>query len=282
MLNQPGLEPIDYLLIGHLSKDLTPEGHTLGGAVAYAALTAQAFGFRVGIVTSYGNDISTEVLENITILNLGVENSTSFENINEKGKRSQILHHQAEILDFHHVPELWRSAPIVHLAPIAQEINPTIIKHFTNSKIYVTPQGWLRQWDHKGRVFSVDWPELDYLLPVTNAVVISEEDVRYDESRINAFALAAPILVVTRGELGASIYQNGSEYNLPGVVTEVMDSTGAGDIFATTFFINLTQNGDPIKSAHYANQIAAKSVSRFGLNSVPNLEDLYETNLEVI
>ena len=42
------LEPVDYLVIGHLSCDITPEGPRLGGTAAYAALTSHALGLRVG------------------------------------------------------------------------------------------------------------------------------------------------------------------------------------------------------------------------------------------
>ena len=40
------VEPIDYLIIGHISQDITPSGIQLGGTAAYAALTARACGLR--------------------------------------------------------------------------------------------------------------------------------------------------------------------------------------------------------------------------------------------
>ena len=43
----------DYLLIGHMTADLTPEGkRRLGGTVSYAARTAHAFGLRVRLLSS--------------------------------------------------------------------------------------------------------------------------------------------------------------------------------------------------------------------------------------
>ncbi len=47
------LEPVDYLVIGHLTRDLTNQGPRLGGTAAYSALTAQALGMRAGIVTTW-------------------------------------------------------------------------------------------------------------------------------------------------------------------------------------------------------------------------------------
>ena len=52
------LEPVDYLMIGHLTLDAANGGPSLGGTAAYSALTAQALGLRVGIVTAWGGEIS--------------------------------------------------------------------------------------------------------------------------------------------------------------------------------------------------------------------------------
>ena len=48
------LEPVDYLVIGHVAHDLTPEGPRLGGTAAYSALTAWA-----GTTCRYRNSLRT-------------------------------------------------------------------------------------------------------------------------------------------------------------------------------------------------------------------------------
>ena len=53
-----------------------------------------------------------------------------------------------------------------------------------------------------------------------------------------------------------------------------VDPTGAGDIFAAAFFINLYETDDPWASARFANQVAALSVTRRGLASVPTREEM--------
>ena len=113
------LESIDYLLIGHLSRDLTPEGDHLGGTVAYAALMAYALGLKVGMVTSWGNEFSLEpYLGSLPIVNIPTESSTTFENLETSDGRVQFLHKVAAPIGLQHIPESWREAPIVHLAPI--------------------------------------------------------------------------------------------------------------------------------------------------------------------
>ena len=45
-------KPIDYLVIGHITTDLTDAGFRLGGTATFSSLTANALGHSVGIVTS--------------------------------------------------------------------------------------------------------------------------------------------------------------------------------------------------------------------------------------
>jgi hypothetical protein len=71
MLTHDHIEPIDYLVIGHLTKDLTPQGSRMGGTASFASLTGKALGMRVGIITSCGNDIDRTSL---SIPNMGEYN----------------------------------------------------------------------------------------------------------------------------------------------------------------------------------------------------------------
>ena len=281
MLSNPGLEPIDYLLIGHISQDLTPTGTRIGGTVSYASLTAKALGGRVGIVTSWGEETGKELLEDISIVNQASDHSTTFENIYTPEGRLQTLHHLAEPLDFYHIPELWRKAPVVHLAPLAGEINSNIVRFFPEAQIYLTPQGWLRQWDDQGRVRWREWPEARHILQQVSAVVISEEDVLYDPAVIDMMAQAAPILVVTQGADGATLYTQGNETNFPAPEVALVEETGAGDIFAAAFFVRLSTERDPFEAVRFANLVAADSVTREGLSSAPTEETLYNLIREV-
>lgn len=281
MLSNPGLEPIDYLLIGHISQNLTPTGTCIGGTVSYASLTAKALGAQVGIVTSWGEETGKELLEDIPIVNQASEHSTTFENLYAPEGRLQTLHRLAEPLDFYHIPELWRKTPVIHLAPVAGEINSNIVRFFPEAQIYLTPQGWLRQWDSQGRIEWREWPEARHILQQSSAVVISEEDVLFDPAVIDMMAQAAPILVVTQGENGATLYTQGSETHFPAPDVELVDATGAGDIFAAAFFLRLSTERDPIAAVRFANLVAADSVTRQGLSGAPTEETLYNLIKEV-
>lgn len=283
MFNLTPLEPVNYLVIGHLTRDLTPDGPRLGGTVSYAGLTAHALGLRVGIVTSWGNELPLSgELKHIPIINYPTDHSTTFENIYQGTHRIQIVHTVASRLDYHMIPEPWRQAPIVHLGPVAQEVEPGLVRHFANSLVGVTPQGWLRAWDEHGQVRPSEWPEAAFTLEQTGAAVLSVEDVLNDEKRIEEMASASRILVVTEGAAGARVYWNGDVRRFrPPIVPEV-DATGAGDIFAAAFFIRLYLTRDPWESARFANMIASTSVTRRGLDGIPTFEEVKDYMIEVL
>jgi sugar/nucleoside kinase (ribokinase family) len=281
MRNVTFYEPIDYLVIGHITCDLTPKGPRIGGTASYAALTARALGLRVGIVTSWGGEVPLDPLEGIPIANYPTDQSTTFENIYTPGGRIQILHHVAPRLDFYQIPDPWRHAPIVHLGPVAQEVEPGIVRYLPTSLIGITPQGWLRAWDNEGRVYSCEWPEESFLLGQAGATVLSVEDVASDESRIEEIASYSRVCAFTEASLGARVYWNGDIRRIrPPHVMEV-DATGAGDIFAAAFFYRLHNTRDPWEAARFANHLAAFSVTRVGLEGIPTPEEVRESMVEV-
>ncbi len=120
-------QQIDYLIIGHLTQDLTKNGPILGGTAMYSALTARAMGMRVGIISSWAEGMVLEPLDPIPITGIITDQATTFENISTPEGRNQIIHGIAERLDYHLIPDSWRSAAIVHLAPVAQEVEPSLL-----------------------------------------------------------------------------------------------------------------------------------------------------------
>lgn len=280
-LHQP-FEPIDYLVIGHVTQDLTPNGPILGGTAAYSALTAKAFGLRVGIVTACTPDLQMPELEGIQIAANFAEQNTTFENINTPNGRIQYLHHRAPGLNLASVPEAWLKTPIVHLGPVDQEVDANLGRAFTDSLVCLTPQGWLRAWDDKNLVHPSEWPEASYVLSTAGVAIISVEDVQTEESLIDDMASAIRILVVTEGYNGARLYWNGDLHHFVAPKVPEVDPTGAGDIFATSFFYRLASTRDPWESARFATALAAQSVTRRGLAGVPTQEEIQAAMVEVL
>lgn len=269
--------PIQYLAIGHVAKDLTPDGHRLGGTVAYAALTAQALGYTPGLVTAYSSDLNVEALQTVACVNVVSATSTTFENHYSPSGRTQFVRSTATPIVGQDVPTEWLTAPMAHLAPLAGELKADILYTLAGAFIGLTPQGWLRTWDAAGRVRRCAWPDALTVLPRVSATVISVEDVGGDWELIQQWAQAATILVVTDGPRGCTVLgcERAPETFLPPAQTEV-DPTGAGDVFATAFFVGLHATHDPARAARFANALAAQSVTRIGLAGVPTAPEAAE------
>jgi hypothetical protein len=282
MLSLTKLEPVDYLIIGHLTCDITPSGLRLGGTATYAALTARALGLRVGIVTSWGEEIPLGVLRPIPVANFPAEHSSTFENIYTPEGRVQILHHVAPKLEYFMVPEPWRNTPVVHFGPVAQEVDPSLVRYFPDSLVGVTPQGFLRGWDEAGHVYSVEWPEAPFVLEHAGAAVLSIEDIDQDEARVEEMAAACPVLVVTEGPRGARVYWNGDVRRFLPPVKAVVDATGAGDVFAAAFFHRLYRTRDPWEAARFATLLAANSVTRPGVEGIPRPAEVEASLVEIL
>ncbi|PKN96478.1 MAG: ribokinase [Chloroflexi bacterium HGW-Chloroflexi-5] len=276
------LQPIDYLMIGHITQDLTPQGPALGGTASYASLTARSFGLRVGIVTSCRSDLNLDIFAGTTVLRKDAEQNSTFINTHTPTGRIQHIKGVAETITLADIPAVWRDAPIVHLGPIAHEISDEIAEAFPKAIIGVTPQGWLRVWDQDGLVSYKRWEDAESVLNHASVVIMSIEDVQGDEDMVSEFAGLVPVLVVTEAAGGCRVYWNGDLRNIrPPHVVEV-DPVGAGDIFATSFFIRYQATRDPWESARFATLLAANSVTRKTLAGVPTKEEINHFMTEII
>lgn len=268
---------IDYLAIGYVAKDLTADGPQMGGTVAYSTLTAKAFDYLPGLVTACGPDLDLSPLASIPVVSVPSPLSTTFENIYGPGGRTQYLRARAAPLTTVAVPAAWRRARIVHLAPLANELDDPDLGLFASAFIGMTPQGWLRQMDEAGRVRTVpdSWLGAERVLSQASAVVLSIDDLGGDWAVAERWANWAPILVVTQGAQGCTVFARGQgRRQFPAAVQPELDPTGAGDVFAAAFFINLYETDDPWASARFANQVAALAVTRPGLQGVPAPEEI--------
>ncbi len=257
-----------YLVIGHLALDVVPGGFTPGGTVAYAGMTARALGCQALAVTSVGSGTAVaSLLPGLEAHVVPADQDTVFENQELPAGRRQWLHGRATTLAPDDVPAAWLDAPIAHLAPIADEVDPTLIDRLTGDLIGLTPQGWMRAWDGDGRVRPATWSLAASVLPRADAVVLSEEDL-VDQAQLAQFRRWSRLLVLTQGEAGCTVFAGQESRHVPAPRVTARSLTGAGDIFAAAFFVHLHRTGGEMwAAARFANQIASASVTREDLSS---------------
>jgi len=258
--------PVDFLTIGHVCLDVVPGGFVIGGAAAYTASVAKVMGFRVGIVTSaaevdgWGDDLA-----GIAIHTVNSAATTVFENVYTPSGRIQTIHAVAGDLTVSHIPSIWTRTPVVFIGPIANEVDSALIEYFSNSLVGVGPQGWMRRWDERGHVYKVGWESAEVTLPKAAVTFLSREDLP-NSQLIENYSRLAKILVITDGPKGCDVFTQGETRHFPAPAVTAVDSTGAGDIFATAYLLRLYQtNGDFWAAAEFANQVAARSVTCRGL-----------------
>ena len=267
--------PIDYLVIGHITRDLSPKGATAGGTAAYSGLTASALGLRVGAVTSFGPDMHMTRLGDVWIHAVPASQTTTFTNeYTSAGRRQRITGRALELM-LDHIPEEWRTARWVHLGPVANEVDPALAAAFPQASLGLTPQGWFRDWDNDGNITTLPWVARKAALAAAKAVVLSVEDVGGDEAAIREIAEVCPLLVVTDGSHGARVHYEGRMRMIPAPAVVAIDPTGAGDIFAAAFFAALGEGGETLQAARFATAIATQSVTRRGLAGVPTRQEIH-------
>jgi sugar/nucleoside kinase (ribokinase family) len=277
------MEQIDYLVVGHICSDLTPEGTKVGGTVAYAGRTAETLGCQTAVLTSAAQDYNFKrALPRMLVHHIGAAKTTTFENIYTPNGRQQAIHSIAKNLRAEHMPKDWLRAQIVHLGPLVDEVEPEMIHLFNDSLVGLTLQGWMRSWDKNGRVYSRNWPAAPAILPLAAAVILSEEDL-VNTKTLEDLRRWSNLLVLTQGSRGCTIFHGDEMRHIPTEPVRDVDPTGAGDVFAAAFLIRLHQTGgNPWEAGRFANEIATATVAHNDLEAkvarIKQMVDLMRPN----
>jgi len=263
-----------YLAIGHVTLDTVDGGYAPGGTATYAAVTAARLGLRTRVLTacdSLGRQAASTLEALAEVSWIYAPATTAFTNIYLPTGRRQILSTAAPPLRPADVPNSWLDSDVVHLGPVAQEVDESFLSLFGDgSTVGLTPQGLLRSWDSRGNVGPKVWRPASEKLANVQAIVLSEEDVGPNRDLIDYYAEHCPIVVITYGYRGCVLRLGGERISLPTRPANEVDPTGAGDVFATAFFIRLHETGgDAVTAARFANVVGSFSVEGPGISAVP-------------
>ncbi len=275
-------QPINYLIIGHITADLTPGGVRLGGTATFSGLTAKALNLNVGAITSYSPDLDISPLQSLWLLNKTSAHTTTFENISYGVNRTQYLFHVAERLTKNDIPEFHYPPEIVHLGPVANEVDVDILSRFPNSLKCITPQGWMRFRSETNLIEKIKWENYQEGLRQADIAVVSIDDVQMDEDFISLMSHEIPILAVTENKKGARIYWNNDARFITAPEVKFIDDTGAGDIFAAAFFYRYFQTKDPWEAGRFAVLLASWSVTRRQLDSIPMQVEIDRAKMQLL
>lgn len=270
----------EYLAIGHITIDRRPDGSSaLGGTAIYSALLASRFGLRTAVLTRGRFDESTDEQVRSTLASYAGEmdlivqeadESTTFTNRNVAGRREQTIHSWAGEIDLNGLPPLWRSAGIIHLAPVAQEVDVRRAGRLSPDYFGITPQGLMREWrsEHGGRV-TIGSLRLAYeFLGRIDAMVLSSEEHSLARDEIEVVG-SRGLVAVTRGAAGVQLTDRGQQTQIPAFNVNAKDDTGSGDVFAAALFVMRKQGVGVERAATIASAAASVMIQTGGPEAVP-------------
>jgi sugar/nucleoside kinase (ribokinase family) len=271
----------EYLAIGHITIDRRPDGTEVpGGTALYAALLAARFGLRAAILTrgrfdqiedERVRDALSRYASEVDLIVQEADEPTVFTNRNVAGRREQTIHSWAGEIDLNGLPPMWRSAQIIHLAPVAQEIDVRRAGRLSPDYFGITPQGLMRDWRNEqgGRVRIIPLRLAFEFLGRIDAMVLSSEEQSLARDEIEVVG-SRGLVAVTRGAAGVQLTDRGRQSQLPAFNVNVKDDTGSGDVFAAALFILRTEGAGVSRAASYAAAAASVMIQSGGPDAVPN------------
>jgi sugar/nucleoside kinase (ribokinase family) len=270
---------LDYLAIGHVTKDVAPSapgGYVFGGTVTFASLTARNLERQPAVLTcATASPELTAFLRGVELEVVPSDDMTTFDNIYTPSGRIQYIRAFAPPIPASAIPEAWKSAGVVHLGPVDQEVPPELADAFpTGTLVGATPQGWLREWDQSGRVRKVAWANAERALARLDVIVFSPEDMGGDMELVRAYAEVAHLAVVTEDRNGCTVWHGGSQEHFAAFEVDEVDPTGAGDVFAAAFFLRYGETRDVETATRFANCAASFAVQATGAAALPTLDQV--------
>jgi sugar/nucleoside kinase (ribokinase family) len=138
-----------------------------------------------------------------------------------------------------------------------------------------------------GVLVSVDAEEptqyREELFPLTDVLIVSRRFARALTGKtaptdiLQALAGFGPRCVgLTQGEVGSALWYRGEIVEVPGFPVEVVDTTGAGDVFHGAFLCGLLRGWEARDILQFANAVSAlKCTSLGGRTGIPRIEEVW-------
>jgi sugar/nucleoside kinase (ribokinase family) len=274
----PSMNPLPtYLVIGHTTLDRLPQGaESPGGTALYAALAAQRLGLATAVVTAAATLPAD--FAGLPVACRAAQHNTTLAHAYHNGLREQRIEAIAPPLTIEVVPDAWRNASVVHLGPVLGECELALLEAFPNSMVGASGQGWLRGWQGElpAMMERRAWHPDPTLLARLALLTLSIEDLGGDESIAEGYAQYCPLLALTRGAGGLTLFVQGVPHAVAAYPAHERDPNGAGDVFTAAMLCRLYETHDPFEAARFGAAAAACAVEGFTYTALPTREQVVE------
>jgi sugar/nucleoside kinase (ribokinase family) len=293
------LPSFDITVVGHFAIDsilLPNRPHpvvVLGGSATYTALATRHLDATASVISKVGGDfpeaylwwLQQEGIDISSVVKLEKDQTTRFELKYNKdmSNRTLKLKSKASPITVNDLPNSLH-AKAIHIAPIAGEIPYEVVaqlKSYTGV-LSLDPQGLLRSFDKAGNITLR--PSIDKrLLSMVNiykssldelTAATGHSDMQSAIKTIHGFGVET--VIITLGTKGAVLSISGIRYNIPACEpAQVVDPTGAGDVFIGGFLTEYVRQKDSLWCACVGSAAASLVVEGIGPTFFGEKEEIY-------
>jgi len=269
-----------------VSRDLN-SSQSLGGPAAYCGVTARKFGFDTTLFTHFGNDLDLQYIEYLKNQGVSFNNlqpstlpTTRFVLKNFETDRELTLQSKCIPIYIEEIKNVKANCWLI--SPVFDEVPLDILQYLVTSRkekqfVMLDPQGYTRTVDSEGRV-SIR-KKMD--IPIHNV-----DGIKLDRQEISCFtnglqgmegmkkirSLYGIKYVLYTQDKVIHLLEEGKHYwiNIP--KHESPDSTGLGDIIASSFACTMLKEKDSVWAFCFAAGAltAALQTKEIGIKKIPS------------
>ncbi len=164
---------------------------------------------------------------------------------------------------------------MVLLGPVCGEVPASVASVFSGRLLGASAQGWLRDVGPDGQVHSKPWTGPAYWSNA-NVIFVSDEDVVPEDGQVERWITDVEIVAVTSNREGARVFHNGRWRSIGAFPANEADPTGAGDVFATAFLIELDATHDVAAATRFGSAAAACAIEAPGIDGIATRDQIEE------
>lgn len=270
------------LIVGPLTVDVFDGARLPGGVVSYAARAAQALGRTARILTVAGPEADTSALDGHEVEVVRADVTLTFEHgFDETGTRSlRVIEAAGHTLTAADLPAAWGDGPpppLLILAPLLPgDVDVASFGSIAPREVIaLVGQGMQRERRSDGAIENAakPTPELLEACALAGTLFLSDEDTaEWSSGELERVAASLPTMIVTRGADGADVFRAGVTFHIDAAPADTVDTTGAGDVFATTYMFGVAA-GMP-RPGRLAAALAAAATELAGPERLPSWGDI--------
>ena len=271
-----------------LLQELERRGHfkhkAAGGQAANTVVALSRMGFRCGYIGCVGDDeegtFLTDALESVDTAGVVGQGKSGVcvVILDETGERTMIVFPNAnDTMCYERVNVAYVSgARFVYLTSFVGEqpfeAQKKLVEEVGNGCRIALDPGEL--YARRGLDQLREIIEQAEIVFATDSEIETLTGMDYLRGCQEVLAVGASIIACKRGQKGSYIVSRDIAFEIPAQAVDVVDTTGAGDVYAAGFIAGLLRGASLQRCASFASRAAAKSVTGYGRSCYPDESDL--------